>query len=213
MKRNGNRKPCLGWGVNDVDYVIGKSEFVNGKYKTTWTCPYYTKWYDMLRRVYSKRDLERYPSYKGCTIEEEWKYLTNFIKWVDTQPNKDWLNCHLDKDLLVLGNKHYSSETCVFIPPKLNTFLTDSAGIRGEFPVGVHKDKRRCAKPFEALCNNPFSGEREYLGRYSSAIEAHNAWKNRKHELCAIWATHLEDERVIRAILSRYSPESCWLDR
>ena len=34
-------KLVYGWGVNDVDYNVYRTEVVDGKKKNVWRCPYY----------------------------------------------------------------------------------------------------------------------------------------------------------------------------
>lgn len=119
-------KLAFGWGVADAEYTITQKEdlpILNGKrrQKVLWICPYYSRWRNMLRRCFDSKYHKNQPTYKGCTVHEGWKYLSNFIKWVDSQPNRDWENCHLDKDFLVEGNKHYSPDTCVYVPKSLNS--------------------------------------------------------------------------------------------
>lgn len=85
-----------GWGTDDVEYKVRLQRDVpkiNGKRKRklVWTCPYYKKWRDMIQRCFCLKSLEKQPTYKGCTIYEGWRYLSNFIEWVDEQPNKDWI--------------------------------------------------------------------------------------------------------------------------
>lgn len=40
-------------------------------------------WSDIIRRCYTKEMQDRFPTYKGCTICEEWKYFSNFKRWFD----------------------------------------------------------------------------------------------------------------------------------
>ena len=102
-------KPRLiqGVGTNDANYTVKISEDLprlpNGKRrrKVVWRCPYYSRWESMLSRVYSKNYHLRRPTYKGCSVCEEWLLFSNFKKWVDEQPCGDWENRHLDKDLLI----------------------------------------------------------------------------------------------------------------
>ena len=43
----------------------------------------------------------------------------------------------LDKDLILFGNKIYSPETCIFVPPRVNSFFhVKSENLRG-LPHGV----------------------------------------------------------------------------
>ena len=70
-------KLVYGVGINDVNYVIRIVEQLpktNGKRKEKliWKCPFYSRWASMLERCYSKSLLEKYPSYIGCSVCEEW---------------------------------------------------------------------------------------------------------------------------------------------
>ena len=201
-------KLIFGIGINDSQEPVSKRIMVNGKAKFIWRCPYYAKWTSMFSRCYSEHELEKYPSYHGCSVDERFIKFTDFKKWVDSQPNKNWENCHLDKDLLVEGNKIYSPDTCVFIDPALNVFLTDSNASRGDYMIGVTYHKRD--KVFEAKCHNPFGisdDDRRYLGRYSTELEAHLAWKNKKHEYACIFAEMQSDKRIVDVLLNIYKPD------
>ncbi len=210
-----NLKPTIqGFGIKDVDYVVAKYED-NGKQKRrrVWICSYYCKWKDMIVRCSNKRYLEKYPSYKGCSVYEDWRYLSKFIEWVDNQPNKDWTTCHLDKDFLVKGNKVYSPETCVFISSKVNTFITDRGGDRGECMIGVLRQPNLKINPYISRCSNPFTNKREHLGCYPTEIEAHLAWQSRKHELALQLAEIQVDTRVASRLREIYAPDKDWSNK
>lgn len=150
-----------GWGVNDAQYAVYKYEKVNGKSKIVWTCPYYADWVSLLQRCISKKVHERRPTYKDCSVCEEWKYFSNFIKWVDSQPNRNWMSCELDKDILINGDKHYSPETCIYIPTSLNTFIKYNPNSRGSYMLGVNAIlPHNKLNPYQARCRNPFTGKR-----------------------------------------------------
>lgn len=200
-------KLVYGWGTNDVDYNVYKTEVADGKKKTVWTCPYYKKWCHMLERCFSAKSQEKYPTYGDCTVCEEWRYLSNFIKWVDSQPNRDWENCDLDKDFLIQGNKHYSPDTCVFIEESLNNFITDNSKNRGKYMIGV-SGRGSNKNPYQAQCNNPTTGKKEYLGMFPTEMEAHLAWKAKKHEHARNLAELQSDQRLKKALIDRYKIET-----
>ena len=77
--------------------------------------------------------------------------------------------------------------------------------VEGEYPVGVHLDKR--IGKYQARCKNPFTGKQEYLGLFSAPEEAHEAWRKRKHELAQLVAARESDSRVVEALKKRYSFE------
>lgn len=194
----------FGWGINDVNYSVTRYAIVDGKYKQVWMCQYYADWKEILKRCFNEKLHQKHPTYKNCTIYEGWKYLSNFIKWVDSQPNRDWQNCSPDKDLLIVGNKQYSPDTVVYIPAALNRFILDRGNDRGELMIGVcpnhHKDK-----PYQAQCSNPFNKRKGgYIGVFITELEAHLAWKAKKHEYACKLAESQEDPRVAEALRSRY---------
>ena len=192
------------WGINDANYVTQKFEKLQSdsglrKHRLMWICPFYRAWKAMVQRCYSKSFLKNNPAYGGCSVCEEWKYFSNFKAWMETQ---DWEGKHLDKDLLVANNKVYSQETCIFISKTVNSFMTERHNDRGVYPIGVYwsKDKQK----FVAQCNNPFTGDRGYLGTFDTPEEAHKAWLKRKLELAKLLAAEQEDSRIAEALISKY---------
>jgi len=196
----------FGIGVNDVEYAVQIKESVPGRYKNgkkkqrlVWMCPFYSVWADMLRRSYDERCKHRRPSYKEATVCEDWHRLSVFKEWMEKQ---DWQGNHLDKDLLLYGNKVYSADTCVFISPVVNTFLNEGRGNHGPWPIGVywHKTYRK----FKAQVSNPFNKYREHLGFFTCQNEAHKAWLSRKLEIAYMLAEKQTDDRVANALVERY---------
>ena len=176
-------------------------------HKVVSTCPYYRKWNSMLTRCYSSTYKLKYPTYQGCCVCDSWLLLSNFILWVDAQPNTTWIYCHLDKDLLGDGIT-YNPKNCCFITKELNLFLTDNKRCRGEYMLGVNLDKE--SNKFRARCSNPFTKRSTYLGRFTSELEAHKAWQAKKHEYACQLADLQEDPRVAEALRQRYAPDKDW---
>ncbi len=200
-------KLVLGVGVNDLGYRVQVREELpknGGKRirKTVFRCPYYTAWESMLARCYSEKYLERYPSYIGTSVCNEWVYASAFKKWMEQQ---DWSGKCLDKDIIVPGNKLYSPGTCAFVLPATNLFVIASNASRGEYPIGVDLFKQ--TGKYRARCQNLFSGKKESLGHFSTPEEAHEAWRERKHELAQLVAATESDMRVVEALKKRYSFE------
>ena len=150
------KKLVCGVGINDADYVDHKYKTIeaDGKMKRrlVWICPFYRSWKGMLERCYSEKYQERYPTYIGCTVSEEWKRFSNFRSWMEKQ---DWEGMQLDKDLLIEGNKVYSADTCVFVTSMVNTFTLDCGASKGEWMIGVAWHKG--ASKFMSQCSNPFT--------------------------------------------------------
>ena len=196
-----------GVGVNDLGYRTQVEEEVTengGKrvQKTVFICKYYTVWKSMIKRCYSKKYLERRPSYIGTSVCNEWLSATAFKKWMEQQ---DWSGKCLDKDIIVPGNKLYSPETCAFVLTATNLFVTARDASRGDYPIGVHLFKR--TGKYQAYCKNLFSGKLEHLGYFSTPEDAHEAWRKRKHEIAQLVAATESDMRVVEALKKRYSFE------
>lgn len=197
-------KLVYGVGVNDADYAVTVNEtigYVDGKrkQKITWRCPFYITWVNMLKRGYSEKfKLER-PTYKDCTVCDEWHLFSNFKRWVEQQ---DYHSNQLDKDLLVKDNKIYSPDTCTFVSRQVNMFMTDSNATRGEYKIGVSWHKQ-CDK-YQARCNNPFTSKKEHLGCFTTEQEAHQIWLDKKLEHAYALAAIQIDERVAKALVDRY---------
>lgn len=204
MKPRKTVRLVFGVGINDAGYVTQKKEtiYVNGvrKQKQVWECPYYRVWKDMLRRCYSAKFQERQPTYKGCSVSEEWLRFSNFRRWMEAQ---DWEDKQLDKDLLFEGNKIYSKKTCVFVTRMVNTFTTDCGASRGEWLIGVCWNREK--GKFQSSCGNLFTKKQETLGYFTCEQEAHETWVKRKSELANELAAIQSDPRVAKALIERYT--------
>lgn len=212
-------KPTVyGWGINDVNYKVQLYEEVSKvggrkKLKCEWVCPYYVDWKSIIMRCFCPKTQKINPTYKGCSVSNDWKYLSNFIKWVDSQPNRDWQNCSPDKDLLSEKSKVYGPETVVYISKSLNSFITDRANFRGDSMLGVSPRKGKYVECYQARCCNPFKRKRDYLGSFITELEAHKAWQAKKHEYACQLADLQDDPRVAEALRQRYSPDKDWTRR
>ena len=199
------KKLVYGVGINDADYVVVKWEtfgYAEGKRKQrrVWYCPYYRAWVGMLKRCYSPKLQEDHPTYKGCSVSEEWLRFSNFKRWMESQ---GWEGLQLDKDLLFSGNKVYSSETCLFVTQTVNSFTTDCGASRGEWLIGVSLNKER--GKFQSKCSNPLTKKQEHLGYFTCEVEAHQEWLKRKLELAHLLAAEQADDRVAKALIERYT--------
>jgi hypothetical protein len=152
----------------------------------------------MLSRCYSEAYQTRYPTYKGCTVHNKWLTFSVFKSWMQTQ---DWEGKQLDKDLLISGNKCYSSTTCLFVTSQINKLLTDSAAARGLYKKGV---TRNGIGKYIASCN--VDGKKEHLGCYLTEEAAHQAYLTFKSELVTTVAYNQEDVRIKQEFL-RFAEE------
>ena len=161
----------------------------------------YDLWQSMLQRCYSDIYKKKYPTYEGCEVSNNFKSYEYFYEWCNKQigfSNKNW---HLDKDLLVKGNKVYSESACVFIPAEINSLLIKCTASRGENLIGVYWDKK--GKAFVAKVSKS-KGKQEYLGHFKTEIEAFNAYKQTKEnfikEQAEKWKDEI-DERAYKALM------------
>lgn len=202
-------KLVYGFGINDVDYAVQIKVDVpstTGKRqrKLLWMCPYYKKWFCILERCYSERFLTKRPTYRGCYVDESWRRLSDFIKWVDSQPNKNWEHCEPDKDILEVGNRCYGPNTVVFVTRDLNLFIgNDKYG--KDTSVGYYWHK--LVGKYQSLIQNPFTKQQERIGWHTDPLEAHLSWKSKKHEYACKLADLQSDERIATALRNRYKPD------
>ena len=162
------RSMIYGVGINDADYPVKPR--ISGTNQRV-SCPFYLRWKEMLRRCYSKQEHLRNPTYKDCEVVEEWKYFSNFKSWMEVQ---DWQGKHLDKDILVPGNKIYGSNTCIFVEDKINLLLVKSDSKRGKYPIGVSPAVRGTKIYYQShICG-------KYLGFFDNILEAHRCWQIEK---------------------------------
>lgn len=193
-------RPFLEVGTNDADYLINPK--IDGKQVM---CPFYSRWATMLRRCYGS-GLDN-PSYKGCTVCDEWKTFSNFRAWMVEQ---DWEGNELDKDILVIGNKVYGPETCLFVTRQINTMMQN--GRRGKLLPGVKLCKGPGKKKFEARLN--IKGKKTYLGYSDTEAEAHEVYLRAKSDYIEEVAN--EQEEPLKSALYRHADslyekaESSW---
>ena len=162
----------------------------------------YDLWHSMLERCYSDSYKKKYPTYEGCEVSDNFKSYEYFYEWCHSQigfGNEGW---HLDKDLLIKGNKVYSEDSCIFIPQEINTLLTKSTASRGEHLIGVYWNKTN--KAFRARVNKN-KGKQEHLGYFNTEIEAFKAYKEAKEsfikEQAEKWKDKI-DERAYKALMN-----------
>lgn len=162
---------------------------------------FYDMWKGMLKRCYNEHALHKRPSYKGCSVSEKFLNFSSFYTWCLNQIGHDQEGWHLDKDILVKGNKVYSPETCCFVPPEINILLAYNKAKESDLPTGVlySKEKRK----YRVQLN--INGTRKHVGYFEDVGKAHQAYlKIKNGELLRIaekWKS-LIDENVYLALIS-----------
>lgn len=108
--------------------VCGKGFLGVGKFTYKNEKRAHMAWVGVMTRVYSEKELKRRPSTHDLTVCEEWHNFQIFAKWFMEQEGSNLDGWHLDKDLIVSGNSHYSPETCCLLPSEINTILPKRQG-------------------------------------------------------------------------------------
>lgn len=185
------------FGFNDKKYPSYNGESLLKEYEI---------WKSMLKRC-TEKEWARHPTYTGTTCSENFKSYSFFYEWCNRQigfnsRDEKGVRWCLDKDILVEGNRHYSEDTCVFVPQRINKLLVKHLARRGDYPIGVVYHPKR--GKFSARCKNGF-GETKCLGTYNTKEEAFKAYKIYKE--CLIKQTADEykeqlDYKVYQALLS-----------
>ena len=165
----------------------------------------YVLWQNMLKRCSSEKYQTRYPTYRGCSVSDNFLNYSYFYDWCQEQigfgkveeNGKSWC---LDKDLLFTDNKTYSETACVFVPNEINVFFTDRGNARGEYPLGVSFYKQ--TGKFQAHC--AVNGKLQHLGYFKTPQEAFAVYKPFKENLCKQlalkWQSEI-DERLFNAMM------------
>lgn len=148
----------------------------------------YLVWCNILRRCYDSTFKRTHPTYRDCTVCEEWLDFQNFAEWYT---NHDYygLGYDVDKDLLIQGNKLYSPETCSLVPQELNKLLTDRKAARGKYPQGVTLDKHSG----RFMVRISIDGRNKNIGRFSSPEVAHKVYREAKESYVKVKAKHWRD--------------------
>lgn len=128
----------------------------------------YDHWRRMLQRSYDPKWKEVHPTYEECWVNPSWHDYQDFASWYDSCEFKN-ITWDLDKDLLIVSNKEYGPDTCVFLPEEINKAII----IRG---TGSHFRKRGKGT-YEFYYRGKFLGcssnPTEYSNKYIDAKLCH----------------------------------------
>lgn len=180
------RKPIYGIGINDADYVT--NPVINGKQIM---CPAYDKWLNMFSRCYGPKTAS---TYVGCTVDPQWHSFMNFRSWLIGHEN--WHSLHLDKDILIPGNKIYGPDTCCLVSSQVNSFFTHVRKKSSKYPVGVQPASNK----FRARIA---SGDGKYIcsKSYSTIEEASAAYVELRQNRAIYLASLESNPRIAQAII------------
>lgn len=174
--------------VKDTEGNYSRQYNVDGKRYLT---KEYSIWRNMFCRVNSPSRHLSDPNYKGCELGFE--SYNSFAEWCRDQTGFDKEGWVLDKDIvcdyLALTVKTYSSDTCVFIPIVINSFLTfskrrtNTSGYTGVSKITSSEYKSN----FMACCTN-LNGVNTTLGRTDTAEESYKLYRKHKIKLAKVLA-------------------------
>ena len=155
---------------------IGVGKYIPMENKKT-----YELWLNMLKRCYSDKVSAKNSTYKKSEVFNEWLNFQNFAEWYyENYYEIEGENMHLDKDILVKGNKIYSPSTCIFVPERINKLfenITFNPKIQnGKYVVRLRR-----------------KDDIKYLGRFETKEEAFQIYKKEK-------------EKYIKQVADEYKP-------
>lgn len=116
------------FGIGFIGQGVHKSKTGNIHSKA------YNTWVNFLGRCYNKNTQIKQPSYIGCSVDERWQNFQIFAGWYQENYVEGY---HLDKDILIKGNKVYGPDTCCFVPREINQLFVTRKRYRGDLPIGV----------------------------------------------------------------------------
>ena len=124
--------------------VCGVGYIGVGKYKSKVggdLTPAYFTWKNMVHRCYDEDHRYLNITYEECYMCNEWLNFQTFAKWYeDNFYDVGEGRMHIDKDILIKGNKLYSPETCIIVPQRINMIFMSKAN-KWNLPSGISMSK------------------------------------------------------------------------
>lgn len=180
------------YGVMDIPKSVGRGGRCD---------PLYKKWNGMMQRCYNPKNKINNPAYEACTSSETFRHFSKFKSWYYSQIGCEQEDWHLDKDILIKGNKVYSEDTCCIVPPEINCALLNNKKARGAFPQGVIYNSTKTR--YRARIQRGYKWES--LGTYDTPEEAFYAYKPVKEahikSLAEKWKDKI-DPRVYESLMN-----------
>lgn len=150
----------------------------------------YNTWHSILQRCYDPIKQKKIPTYIGCIVCDEWLCFQNFA---DFYTKNNPYNFHIDKDLLVKGNKIYSPDTCCFVPPVINNSLIKVNRKIYKYLDGIITKYGRYTSSIT------INQKHIFLGNYNTPEEAFISYKRAKEEQLKYLANQWKDKISIQA--------------
>lgn len=159
----------------------------------------YSVWSGILERCYSPRFQKEGSAYNGCTVSDNFKSFAFFSNWCKAQVGFGENGFAIDKDILSNCQKHYSEDTCLFVPQEVNNLFKNTKSCRGKFPKGVTKIGTRFYSRYKRF------GESVHLGAHATPEEAFETYCKAMtlyvQEIAEKWKEQI-DARAYTALLN-----------
>lgn len=200
--RKGEIRDNEAFPVHKVGIMDVPNEFKNGKP----TSKEYGIWKGVRERCYNENLRHKLMSYKDAEMSENFKRYSYFKEWCNKQIGFNSVDdkgkgFHLDKDILIKGNKVYSEDTCCFVPAEINCAISNNKSVRGQFPQGVIYNCNKTRYRARIQRDNKW----ESLGTYDTPEEAFQVYKPVKEahikSLANKWKDQI-DPRAYKALMN-----------
>jgi len=168
---SGNVKNPYDKTLYNIGYLgVGKYNTF-GKNKSRKTTAYIF-WFNLMERCYSEKRRDKHMTYTDAYLSDEWHNFQNIAAWVDENYYEvKGERMHLDKDILVKGNRVYSPDTCLIVPQRINMmFMTKEKNRDPDLPNAIY----RCVNGFQASYNGKSLG---VFKTVEDAVTAHDSKK------------------------------------
>jgi len=185
----------VGYPLHPATY--GKGFIGVGTYLKKNSLKCYETWARILQRVYCPKFHERQPTYSKVTMCEEWHNYQVFAKWFYENYIEGF---EIDKDILSDEGKAYSPSTCVFIPKRLNSFLTNKQTANTSGYIGVSRTRNG----LKWRASIKIDGKGKNLGVFEEVEDAVDAYKQaRQAQVVAL-------QELYKNVLSKEVLDRLW---
>lgn len=162
--------------------------------------PEYACWASLMERLFSNYRKEKFPTYLDCSVCPDWLNFQVFADWY-TKQRFYGRGYQLDKDILVVGNRYYSPDTCCLVPSEINSLLIRPNSSKSKYKTGI------CIKgeTGKFLVQLKKFGKQTHVGFYTDLKDAEAAYKYEKEryvkEVAMIWKDKV-DEKVFKSLIN-----------
>lgn len=179
---NKSKDLICGVGINDSNEIVKYNNQISKSYSI---------WRGMLQRCYESNK-DKNESYQDCSVCEEWKRYSVFKKWFDNPLNGYKDGYQLDKDILCVGNRVYSPDTCCFVPQDINKLFKKKKKNANNKQTGIWRTYNG-----KYSANLSHNGKHRHIGTFNTIEEAFAAYKREKEAYIKEVAQKYYDEGKI----------------